>query len=48
MADKIVIPREGQGMESALIIEWFVKVGDEVSFGDELCDVESEKASFPI
>ena len=35
-------------MESAVINEWFVKVGDEVSFGDELCEVESEKASFPI
>jgi pyruvate dehydrogenase E2 component (dihydrolipoamide acetyltransferase) len=48
MAVKIVIPREGQEMESALIAEWFVKVGDTVSFGDELCEVESEKASFPI
>ncbi len=48
MAVKIVIPREGQEMESALITEWFVKVGDAVSFGDELCEVESEKAAFPI
>ena len=48
MAVKIVIPREGQEMESALITQWFVKVGDAVSFGDELCEVESEKASFPI
>ena len=48
MAERIVIPREGQGMESAVINEWFVKVGDEVSFGEELCEVESEKASFPI
>lgn len=48
MAEKIVIPREGQGMVSAVITEWFVEVGDAVSFGDELCEVESEKASFPI
>ncbi|MBT3271860.1 MAG: 2-oxo acid dehydrogenase subunit E2 [Spirochaetales bacterium] len=48
MAERIVIPREGQGMESAVINEWFVKPGDEVNFGDELCEVESEKASFPI
>ena len=48
MADRIVIPREGQGMESALITEWSVKVGDEVAFGEELCEVESEKAAFPI
>lgn len=48
MAVKIVIPREGQSMETALISEWSVKIGDTVEFGDVLCDVESEKASFPI
>ena len=48
MAERIVIPREGQGMESAVITEWFVEVGDKVSFGDGLCEAESEKASFPI
>lgn len=48
MAVKIVIPREGQSMETALIVEWCVKVGDVIEFGDVICEVESEKAAFPI
>ena len=48
MAIQIVIPREGQSMESALIAKWHVKVGEKVKFGQVLCEVESEKALFDI
>jgi len=48
MATKIVIPREGQSMESATIVNWLVEVGDKVDFAQPLCEVESEKAVFDI
>jgi len=48
MATRIVVPREGQSMETATIVKWDVSVGDEVKFGDVLCEAESEKASFDI
>ena len=48
MAIPIVIPKEGQSMEIALITKWNVKKGDRVDFGDVICEVESEKASFDI
>jgi len=48
MAIQIVIPREGQSMESAIIVKWYVEVGQKVEFGQVLCEVESEKALFDI
>ena len=48
MVIPIVIPKEGQSMETALITKWSVKKGDTVSLGDVICEVESEKASFDI
>jgi pyruvate dehydrogenase E2 component (dihydrolipoamide acetyltransferase) len=48
MAIPIVIPREGQSMESAVIADWFVKVGDKVDFAQPICEVESEKATFEV
>ncbi len=48
MAIPIIIPKEGQSMETATITRWSVKKGDIVRMGDVLCEVESEKASFDI
>jgi len=48
MATSIVIPREGQSMETAVIVKWLAKVGDTISFAQPICEVESEKALFEI
>ena len=48
MATPIVIPREGQSMETGNILEWLVSVGDTVEFGQALCEVESEKTTFTV
>lgn len=48
MATPIVIPREGQSMESATIVDWLVQVGEKVSFAQPICTVESEKAAYEI
>lgn len=48
MATPIVIPRESQSMETGYITKWHAKIGDNVTFSQPLCEVESEKASFDI
>ena len=48
MAVNIVIPSEGQSMDTAFITKWYVKVGDQVEFSAPLCEVESDKASFDV
>lgn len=44
----INMPQVGQDLETARIMEWHYKVGDEVSEGDILATVESDKASFEV
>ncbi len=48
MATPIIVPKEGQSMETCRIIQWFKKKGDPVETGDILCEVETEKATFDI
>ena len=47
MAYKISIPSEGN-IETGIITKWFVKAGDVVQTGDQLCEVETDKTSFVI
>ncbi|MDX6590364.1 MAG: hypothetical protein QOI84_1638, partial [Solirubrobacterales bacterium] len=44
MAD-IVMPRLSDSMEEGTIISWLKQVGDEVSVGDELVEIETDKAN---
>jgi pyruvate dehydrogenase E2 component (dihydrolipoamide acetyltransferase) len=48
MATAINMPQVGQDIETARILEWFVEVGQEVSEGDILATVESDKANFEV
>ncbi len=48
MATTINMPQVGQDIETARIIEWHFKPGDEVREGDVLATVESDKASFEV
>ncbi len=46
MATPVIMPRQGQSVESCIISEWFVKKGDPVKEGDLLFSYETDKAAF--
>ena len=48
MAKPIIMPQVGQDIDFAKIIEWHIKVGDEVKEGDAVATIESDKASFEV
>ena len=46
MAELVIMPKQGQSVESCIITEWHKKKGDKVSVGDVLFAYETDKASF--
>jgi pyruvate dehydrogenase E2 component (dihydrolipoamide acetyltransferase) len=48
MAFEVILPRQGQSVETCLILEWQTAVGQAVREGDPLCRVETDKAVFDI
>lgn len=46
MATPVIMPRQGQSVESCIIAEWKKKKGDPVAIGDVLFSYETDKASF--
>jgi pyruvate dehydrogenase E2 component (dihydrolipoamide acetyltransferase) len=45
VATDIVMPRLSDSMEEGTILKWMKAVGDEVSVGDELAEIETDKAN---
>src|SRR5688572_28420540 len=48
MAEVIRMPRLSDTMEEGNIVEWLKKVGDKVSPGDILAEVETDKATMEL
>lgn len=46
MATPIIMPRQGQSVESCIIAKWHKKKGDYVKTGDTLFSYETDKAAF--
>ena len=46
MATAVIMPRQGQSVESCIITAWNKKVGDTVAVGDILFSYETDKSSF--
>ena len=45
MAEEIVMPRLSDSMEEGTVLKWMKAVGDEVALGDELVEIETDKAN---
>ena len=46
MATPVIMPRQGQSVESCILTEWYKEVGDKVAPGDLLFAYETDKAAF--
>ena len=46
MATAVIMPKQGQSVESCVITSWEKHVGDEVHAGECLFTYETDKASF--
>ena len=48
MATAVIMPKQGQSVETCIITRWFKKKGESVSVGDILFSYETDKASFDL
>lgn len=48
MAEKVLMPKLGNSVESCVIVEWLVKKGDSIKEGETLCVVETDKAAVDV
>ena len=48
MVTEVLMPRQGQSVESCIIIGWSVEEGDTISAGDMICEIETDKAAFEV
>ena len=46
MAIPVIMPKQGQSVETCIITKWFKKKGDAVTTGDILFSYETDKAAF--
>ena len=46
MATPVIMPRQGQSVESCIITKWHKNVGDKISVADKLFTYETDKATF--
>lgn len=48
MATAIIMPKAGMAMETGTVIEWKVSVGDRISTGDEILEIETDKVAMGV
>ena len=48
MAENIIMPQLGETVAEGKIVSWFEKVGDTVSIGDRLFEVETGKVTIDV
>ncbi len=48
MPIEVTMPKLSPTMETGVIAQWLVKVGDQVKEGDALADIETDKATMPM
>jgi len=48
MATAVIMPKQGQSVETCIITKWFKRKGENVSVGDILFSYETDKAAFDL
>jgi len=48
MAEKVLMPKQGNSVESCIIVSWLKKEGDHIAVGDIICEVETDKATVEV
>ena len=48
MAHQVLMPKQGNTVESCIIVEWNVKVGDQVDVGSTICSAETDKSTIDV
>jgi len=48
MAKELILPKLGNSVESCIILEWRVSVGDSISIGDIVCEAETDKTTVEV
>ncbi len=48
MATAVIMPKQGQSVETCIITKWFKSKGESVSTGDILFSYETDKAAFDL
>jgi len=48
MATAVIMPRQGQSVESCILVEWLVQVGAKVEVGTPVASIETDKAVFEV
>lgn len=48
MATPIIMPRQGQSVESCILVEWLVDVGAAIEEGTAVASIETDKAVFEV
>ena len=48
MAKEVIMPRFGMTQEEATIVRWMVQNGEQVEYGDPLCEVTTDKVNMEV
>lgn len=48
MRTEVVMPRMGQSMEEGVVLKWLKAIGDKVTRGEQLVEIETDKATVDI
>jgi pyruvate dehydrogenase E2 component (dihydrolipoamide acetyltransferase) len=48
MAVKVIMPQAGQDLETGVVRRWYKAEGDEVSKGEPIVQIETEKVSLDV
>jgi pyruvate dehydrogenase E2 component (dihydrolipoamide acetyltransferase) len=48
MATPIIMPKQGNTVESVIIVDWKKQIGEAVAVDDVLCEVETDKATMEV